>query len=345
VPAGQQTVGKPQRDPRSPRGRQPRRAGSVRNGMIQSSRMIRAAVEVVSERGYAGGSVSLIVEQARASRKTFYECFESYEDCFLAAFDECLEQMAEVARPLYHQGEGAWHQRVRTALEGVMELLERDPVIATLVFVEAPKAGPKVHERRTRVIKTLQAVVDEGRSPNLDGLPANLTAETIVSGAVNVVQTRLMRYEQVRMMQLVNPLMSVVVHPYLGPAAAADELARPTPRIRKRQRTAATGTVVSDLPPRLTYRTIRVLMVIGATPGACNRDIAQASGISYDGQISRLLSRLEALGLAMNADTRVPPANSWHLTAKGSKVERALMPNLHGNGAGLESESRTLRSR
>ena len=47
---------------------------------------------------------------------------------------------------------------------------------------------------------------------------------------------------------------------------------------------------------RLTYRTVRVLMVIAGHAGASNREIAQGSGIVDQGQISKLLARLERLG-------------------------------------------------
>ena len=51
---------------------------------------------------------------------------------------------------------------------------------------------------------------------------------------------------------------------------------------------------------RLTYRTVRVLSVIGEAPGASNREVAEGSGIADQGQISKLLARLERLQLIEN---------------------------------------------
>ena len=51
---------------------------------------------------------------------------------------------------------------------------------------------------------------------------------------------------------------------------------------------------------RLTYRTMRVLLAIGVHPGASNREVGDASGIRDQGQISKLLTRLEDLGLIQN---------------------------------------------
>jgi hypothetical protein len=67
------------------------------------------------------------------------------------------------------------------------------------------------------------------------------------------------------------------------------------------------------------------LVVIGARPGASNREIAEASGISDQGQISKLLMRLQRLQLIANTGQGHPRGapNAWHLTERGVRVERA----------------------
>jgi DNA-binding MarR family transcriptional regulator len=81
---------------------------------------------------------------------------------------------------------------------------------------------------------------------------------------------------------------------------------------------------------RLTYRTTRVLRAIRERPGASNREISDHAGIVDQGQISRLLSRLERLGLIVNIGGRVGGAlnrrttNAWTLTRLGEQVERRV---------------------
>jgi DNA-binding MarR family transcriptional regulator len=79
---------------------------------------------------------------------------------------------------------------------------------------------------------------------------------------------------------------------------------------------------------RLTYRTVRVLVFVGAHPGASNREIAEGAEIADQGQISKLLTRLQRLELVENrgAGQSRGAANSWHLTARGTEVERAARP-------------------
>ena len=83
---------------------------------------------------------------------------------------------------------------------------------------------------------------------------------------------------------------------------------------------------LQKLGVRPTYRTLRVLVAIGERPGASNREVAEAAAIEDRGQISRLLKRLEGLGLIENTGlghTHGGP-NSWWLTATGGEVLREL---------------------
>ena len=86
---------------------------------------------------------------------------------------------------------------------------------------------------------------------------------------------------------------------------------------------------------RLTYRTVRVLMAIAGHPDASNRTVAEASGISDQGQISKLLARLDSLGLAKNTGQGHPKGapNAWQLTPRGQEVEQAIRLQTARDGA------------
>jgi hypothetical protein len=78
-----------------------------------------------------------------------------------------------------------------------------------------------------------------------------------------------------------------------------------------------------ELGIRSTYRTGCVLAAIAKHPGASNREVADAAGILDEGQISRLLKRLQKLGLIENTGlghTKGEP-NAWWLTTKDSALQ------------------------
>jgi AcrR family transcriptional regulator len=297
----------------------------------QRSRMLTAAGEIVSERGYGRMSVALIVARAGVSRETFYGYFENCEDCFLAAFDEALAQMAGVMAPAY-EGEGRWSERIRAALAALLGFLEYEPTIGSLVFVDALAAGSRVLEHRARVLEKLGEVIEEGQSQaRARRVPPRLTGEGVVGGVFAVIHARLIQRRGARLIALVGPLMGVIVLPYLGPAAAAKECERSAPRLGSlpKRTTAephpANGLLASLklLPP--TYRTLRVLRAIAEQPGACNRELADAAGIANKGQISKLLSRLQNFELIHNSGKKqLGDPHEWRLTARGEEVERAI---------------------
>lgn len=298
---------------------------------IQRSRMLAAAVEAVAEVGYSRMTIAQVIGRARVSRKTFYDVFVDREDCFLAAFEQALARAQAVATEAYAQ-ESGWREGIRAALVALLVFADEQPDLARLCVVEALAAGDAVLDRRAEVLAALARVVDEGRElGNAAHDPPPLTAETIVGGIVAVMHARLIDDRGDAFTDLVGPFMSMLVLPYLGTRAAKTELGRPAierRRVKRTRRPARSKDPLDDLNMRLTYRTVRVLMVIGAQPGASNRQIAEGSGIVDQGQISKLLNRLARLNLVENVGEGQErgAANAWHLTARGMQVERATHP-------------------
>jgi hypothetical protein len=98
---------------------------------------------------------------------------------------------------------------------------------------------------------------------------------------------------------------------------------------------------LKELGLRRTYRTLRVLEVIGnwtpaqpgQKPGPSNREIAEAAGIKDEGQMSKLLTRLEGLGLivATGRGRHIPgEPYAWSLSRKGWEVQRAIEAQREG---------------
>lgn len=303
--------------------------GRVQVAEIQRSRLLAAAVDVVDELGYARMTVARVIERARVSRKTFYDIFADREECFLAAFEQALDHARELAVEAYER-EASWRDGVRSALGRLLILMEEEPAVAKLCVVEALGAGEKVLQRRAEVLEELGTVIDRGRFvTHANREPPQVTAEGIVGAIFAVVHRRLLAGAKEPLTDLLGSLMSMIVLPYLGPRAATGELARPALEIhgirRAPRRPPRAHDPLAGLNIRLTYRTVRVLMIIAEHPGASNREIADGSGIIDQGQISKLLTRLERLQLVENAGDgqEKGAANAWHLTRRGAKLERS----------------------
>jgi AcrR family transcriptional regulator/DNA-binding MarR family transcriptional regulator len=294
---------------------------------IQRGRMVGAMVEVVRERGVAGVTVAHVVARSGVSRRTFYELFVDRDECLMAAFELALGCAERRVLPAYG-APGVWRERVRAGLGGLLGFLEDEPLLGALLVVDMLGAGGVALERRAEVIGVLVDAVDGGRGCGRAGLGVSrLTAEGVVGGVLGVLHARLVAGDVRGLGGLLGPLMGMVVLPYLGSAAAARELARPVPRARRVTRVRED--VLRDLDMRLTYRTVRVLVAIAAGPGGSNREVADAAGIGDQGQISKLLRRLEHLGLIENAAARpsMGEPNAWRLTSKGTELHQTINQN------------------
>jgi DNA-binding MarR family transcriptional regulator len=229
-------------------------------------------------------------------------------------------------RPAY-EGEGRWRERIRASLVALLSFLEDEPYMGKLLIVEALGAGERALEQRRRVLDRLLAAVDEGRGEAKSATgPPPLTAEGVVGGVLKVLHGRLMEADGTpTLLEFTGQLTSMIVLPYLGVAAAQRELARPLPTHEDR-RERAPANPLADLEMRLTYRTVRVLLGVARHPGASNRELAIAAEVSDQGQMSKLLMRLEKLGLLENTGAghaRGGP-NAWMLTGRGRQVAQTI---------------------
>jgi AcrR family transcriptional regulator/DNA-binding MarR family transcriptional regulator len=343
---------------------------------LQRARILTAMVDECFERGVAGVSVAHVVSRSGVSRRTFYDVFSDREDCFLAAFERALslahERVLEAC-----EGQRSWLERIRAGLVAFLGLLEDEPRLGRVLVCESAAGGPRVLQRRAEAVELVARAVDEGRTLKgvpkgraaSKGRAAGgefkgaselspLTAEGIVGGVLAVIQVRLAqsparevshkaarggggnaaRKESPRpLLELAGPLMSTIVLPYLGPAAARRELARPVARSAP-----GTGNGVMLADPfkaaglRLTYRTVRVLMAIAQQPGASNRRIGELAGVVDQGQISKLLHRLERGGLIENTGAHASKGmpNAWMATEKGHAIQRAIQTPRESNPKG-----------
>lgn len=303
------------------------RIGGGRIGELQRARVLGAMVELVRERGVGSVTVAHVVARAGVSRRTFYELFEDRDACFLAAFDSAVARIAERVVPAYTAGGSTWRERVRAGLAALLGFIDEQPAAGALCVVDALAGGPLAIARRTRVIDVLIEVVQEGRGEAQAGRrPRRLAGEGVVGAVLAVIHGRLVAQDPEPLARLLNPLMAMVVLPYLGPAAAERELALRAPRARRPARPGVAVDPLRDLDMRLTYRTVRVLSAVAECPEASSRQVAEASGIADQGQMSKLLWRLEHLGLIANDAPRPRRGepNVWTLTARGREVEQAI---------------------
>jgi AcrR family transcriptional regulator len=283
-------------------------------------------MDVAWELGYAQVTVADVIRRARVSRKTFYSLFEDRDDCIAAAFEHAVAEGRAIALDAYAR-ESTWCDGIRAALAALLASMDQKPEFAVLFLVEVYAAGEPIMQRRAEVLAELARVIDRARALDGSRQPPSLTAEGVVGGVLAVLHKRVREQGDEPLASLLGPLMSMIVLPYLGARAANRELTRSVPAAEvttRRSRLTPAADLLEGLDMRLTYRTMRALVAIAEQPGASNLEVARASGISDQGQISKLLSRLERLALIENQGEgqRRGAPNAWHLTPRGLEFDK-----------------------
>ena len=256
----------------------------------------------------------------------FYGVFESVPECLFAAYDQGVARVSRLVTEATKCADG-WHERVRAALSALLVFFDDEPGWARLLLGRSPFDGKAEFERRQQPLQALALVLvtetqtEEKNSGWFVPWP-ELTAELVVGGIVSVLRMRICEGAHEPLVELAPSLMAFIMANYPGSSAKL-----------KAEQTADTNYVAQQLqrlPVRVTYRTTRVLKAIGDAPGLSNRDIAEAAGLSDEGQTSRLLRRLEQRKLVQNVGVghAYGGANAWLLTAYGQRVLDATRHSL-----------------
>lgn len=300
---------------------------------LQRWRLLTATVGAVDDLGYCEATVSRICARAGASRRTFYELFQTRDECMVAVLDYTAELVASQLAAAKLKGLG-WRERVRLGLWVVLATLEGEPALARVCIVQAARGETQLLERRAELLEGFATVLDEGRPEDgtRAGLLTALNAEGLVGAALTILHARLWRGEREPLSGVYEELLGMILLPYIGAAATRREQARARPAPPQSTRhNAAYDDRPRPLPMRLTFRTMRVLETVAERSGASNRQVGIPAGITDPGQISKLLKRLQGLGLLENrSPSGKGEANAWMLTGDGERVLRSINPQAVG---------------
>jgi AcrR family transcriptional regulator/DNA-binding MarR family transcriptional regulator len=298
---------------------------------IQRARILAAMSTIVSAEGVQRATVTQIINLARVPRGAFYENFSGRDDALRALVEHALERSRTRVREASEREVGRQRQ-TRAGLDTLLALYEAEPDIGRLCLIHSHHPGAGMRRLRSEVLSQLARHVAAGANEGRHE-PGELSAECTVAGVLGVLEARLGERGKPRLSELAGELMSFIVLPYRGAVRARAERARtgasPTGSADACAERSAQDTVGGAESPRvrITYRTMRVLAAIGSRPGLSNVEVAEHSGIVDQGQISKLLKRLQAVGLVQNAGDGPEPwnTNAWRLTEEGQRLQRTVL--------------------
>jgi AcrR family transcriptional regulator len=188
----------------------------------QRERLIAGLTEVLYEVGYQKTTVSLIGQRASVSKSDFYKHFESKDDCFFAAYEAAIARIRkQVVETCSEHGADPCSPRVCEAITGLLQLLAKDPALASIALVEGLRAGRGVYDRYQAAVESFVPYLRKGAPMAPDGEPVpSAMDEAVVGGIASLLGRRVLAGEAERIDQLLPDVLEFALTPYLGATEA-----------------------------------------------------------------------------------------------------------------------------
>lgn len=148
-------------------------------------------VEVVVDGGYDSVKVRDIVRLANVSSRSFYQHFDSKDECFVRTYESIVNQARIGLIGTQLEGKD-WRERPRQIYAAFAQELERNPAAARFALIDVYDDGTVALERAHQAEANFTSMLAKslGRAPNGVTVPT-LVVEGMMAGISHVARTRL----------------------------------------------------------------------------------------------------------------------------------------------------------
>lgn len=197
-------------------------------------RIRQALMDLVIEVGLDRLSAEMVSERAGVPMQDFERSFPCLEDCYSWVHEENTREFERLLMAAFDR-DGSWRDRLRAAAYVAARYMEEHPHEVRFGVTEMFAAGPMAQVVRERGLHRLVELIDAGRAELDDPDSVDRGVAEGVFGAIYATVTAELRRREgpLPAAEFVPAMMYLAVGPYLGQAAAREELARaPADRVR-----------------------------------------------------------------------------------------------------------------
>jgi AcrR family transcriptional regulator len=179
-------------------------------------RILYAAARMAEQKGYIATTVADITRFAGVDGRVFYRLFSDKQDAFLSVHELGFTQVLDLTSKAFFAGE-TWPLRSWEAGRALTQLLEDNPLVAHVGFVEAYAVGPAAIQRIEGSHIAFTFFLQEGlvhrkqRNP-----PSGLAMEAIVGGIFELIYLQARDHGKPEVASMLPHIAHFWLAPFLG---------------------------------------------------------------------------------------------------------------------------------
>jgi AcrR family transcriptional regulator len=179
-------------------------------------RILYAVARLAEQKGYTASTVADITKLASVDGRAFYRLFADKQEAFAAVHELGFQQVMDVTAKAFFAGEG-WPARSWEAGRALTQLLDANPLVANVGFVEAYAVGPGAVQRIEDSHTAFMFFLQEGLVQNIQAEPPSRVAmEAVVAGVFEIVYLQARRRGKAQIAGMLPHIMHLWLTPFLG---------------------------------------------------------------------------------------------------------------------------------
>jgi AcrR family transcriptional regulator len=197
-------------------------------------RILYAAARLAEEKGYTATTVAEITKHASVDGRVFYRHFADKQEAFTALHELGFQQVMDVTAKAFFASEG-WPQRSWDAGHALTQLLQANPLVAHIGFVEAYAVGPGAVQRIEDSHAAFMFFLQEGLvHTSAASAPTRVAMEAIVASVFEIIYLRIRAGEESQIGAVLPDIAHMWLTPFLGVRAAEEFIERQLPLLAHR---------------------------------------------------------------------------------------------------------------
>ena len=197
-------------------------------------RILYAAARMAEKKGYLATTVADITKLAGLGGPEFYRLFADKQEAFLAVHELGFQQVMDITAKAYFSGD-SWPERSWEAGRALAQLLEDNPLIAHVGFVEAYAVGPAAVQRIDDSHVAFMFFLQEGLVfERQDSPPSRVAMEAIIDSIFEIIYLQAKGRGKPQVTAMLPHIAHLWLAPFLGVSATDSFIDAQLAKARKR---------------------------------------------------------------------------------------------------------------